>query len=117
MSAAKQKTAVVDSFVRSGGSPPAIQNSQLAPAVPSLPAVPLLVPIKTASQMLGVSVFAMRVLCWDPKAKHILKPVRHGAAYLFAPASLKELADALVSGKIEFPRSPSKVKAKRKVAR
>jgi hypothetical protein len=85
-------------------------KDSIATAVPSLPAVPLLVPIKTASQMLGVSVFAMRVLCWNPKASGILRPVRHGAAYLFAPAALKELADALVSGKIEFPRSPSKSK-------
>jgi glucose uptake protein GlcU len=75
-------------------------------------AVPLLIDIKAAAQMLGTSVFAVRVLCWDSKTAHILRPVRHGLQFLFAPAALVELRDALVAGTVTFPRSPSKPKRK-----
>jgi hypothetical protein len=81
-----------------------------AVAVPT--AVPLLIDIKAAAQMLGTSVFAVRVLCWNPKTAHILKPVRHGLQFMFSPAALVELRDALVAGTVTFPRSPSKPKRK-----
>lgn len=68
---------------------------------------PLLVDIKRAAAILGVSPFAVRNLCWNPKTKTLLRPVRHGLKFLFAPASLKEFADALVAGTVEFPRTPS----------
>jgi hypothetical protein len=83
-------------------------------AVPALTAVavpvvqPLLVDIRQAAAMLGVSVFAIRVLCWNPQTAKLLKPVRHGLQFLFSSAALKELAEALVEGRVQFPRAPSK---------
>jgi hypothetical protein len=96
---------------------PAKQQSAIhavsAVAVPL--AIPLLIDIKAAAQMLGISVFAVRVLCWDPKTARILKPIRHGLQFMFSPAALVELRDALVAGTVQFPRSPSKPKSKRAV--
>jgi len=84
--------------------------------VPS--AVPLLVDIKTAAQILGTSVFNVRNLCWNPQHRALLSPVRLGAKYLFSPAKLADFAAALVSGRIEFPATPTKTKpARRKVGR
>jgi hypothetical protein len=117
MSQAKQQVTETH-FSRSGGSPPSIQNSQPASAVSLLPATPpLLVDIKVASQMLGTSVWNVRVMCWNPKHRAMLAPVRLGAKYLFSPAKLVAFVEALVAGKVEFPRSPSKIKSKRKVSR
>lgn len=79
----------------------------------SVPAVePLLVDIREASRRLGVSVFAIRNLCWNK----LLKPIRHGRKYLFAPASLTDLVAKLVSGDVEFPPVPVKRSRKRKAA-
>jgi hypothetical protein len=80
-----------------------VEEESAAPAV-----APLLVDIRFASRMLGVSVFAIRNLCWHRK----LKPVRQGKKYLFAPASLTDLAAKLVSGEVTFPPVPPK-KAKK----
>jgi hypothetical protein len=81
--------------------------------VPS--AVPLLVDIKAAAQMLGTSVFNVRNLMWHQQTRAMLSPVRLGAKYLFHPAKLIAFVDALVAGKIQFPATPTK--AKRKVSR
>jgi len=78
----------------------------------SLPA-PLLVDIRSAATLLGISVFAVRNLCWNPSTKHVLKPVRHGLKFLFSPSALTECAAKLVSGEIQFPPTPTKTKRKR----
>jgi hypothetical protein len=58
MSASRKQTAVVvDSFVRSGGSPPQSQNSS-PPLQP-----PLLVPVAEAARLLSVSAWEIRRLC------------------------------------------------------
>lgn len=79
------------------------------PEVPS-PEVPrpLLVDIRTAATMLGVSVFAIRNLCWHRETARILKPIRHGLKFLFSPVALNEFAAKLVSGEIQFPATPTK---------
>lgn len=106
MNTAKKQTAVVsDSFVRSGGSPP---------AVPSLSATPLLVDIRVAAQILGTSIFNVRTLCWSPQHRALLSPVRLGAKYLFSPEKLAAFVAALVVGKIQFPASSSKTPKQRK---
>ena len=69
---------------------------------------PLLVDIQTAAQILGVSVFAIRNLCWHRETKLILKPVRQGLKFLFSPAALQEFAEKLVRGEVQFPATPSK---------
>ena len=82
------------------------------PAI-SVPTVePLLEDIREASRKLGVSVFAIRNLCWN----RLLKPIRHGRRYLFAPTSLTDFAAKLVSGEVEFPPVPAKKAKKRKAA-
>jgi len=93
-------------------------QKQTAVAVPSLPAasIPLLVDIRAAAQTLGISVFAVRNLCWHAQHRAMLAPVRQGAKYLFSPAKLTDFAAALVSGRIEFPATPTKTKAKRRRA-
>lgn len=103
--------AVSDSFVRSGGSPPA-QNIQPVTPAPT----PLLVDIRMAAQILGTSVWNLRVMCWSPQHRNLLSPVRLGAKYMFAPSKLASFVDALVAGKIRFPASPTKTKAKRRHA-
>jgi hypothetical protein len=92
---------------------------QPAPAaVSSLPAVPLLIDIRAAAQMLGTSVFNVRNLCWHPQHRAMLAPVRLGAKYLFSPAKLTAFAEALVSGRVQFPATPTKTKpARKKVSR
>ena len=77
---------------------------------------PLLVDIRTASSMLGVSVFAVRNLCWHRETACVLRPVRQGLKFLFSPATLTEFAQKLVSGEIQFPATPTKPKRKRTAA-
>jgi hypothetical protein len=62
--------------------------------------------ITYASQRLGVSVYAVRVLIWNKR----VRPVRKGAQFLFTEAMLTELAGKLESGEITFPRAPSRRK-------
>ena len=69
---------------------------------------PLLVDIRTAASMLGVSVFAIRNLCWHRETARVLKPVRQGLKFLFSPAALNDFAAKLVSGEIRFPATPIK---------
>jgi hypothetical protein len=60
-----QQTAVVNSFVRSGGSPPNSRKSKPASAVPSATPIqaPLLVPVAEAARLLSVSAWEIRRLC------------------------------------------------------
>jgi hypothetical protein len=90
------------------------RQSEVSPSTPA-PA-PLLVDIRTAASTLGISVFAVRNLCWHRETARILKPVRHGLKFLFSPAALNEFAAKLVSGEIQFPATPVKVKPKQRVA-
>jgi hypothetical protein len=69
---------------------------------------PLLVDIRTAAQILGISVFAVRNLCWHRETARVLKPVRHGLKFLFSPDSLTEFATKLVAGEVRFPATPLK---------
>ncbi len=92
-------------------------KSQPAVAIPAVPsAQPLLIDIRGAAQTLGVSVFAIRNLCWNQPTARILKPVRHGLKFLFSPAALADFATKLVNGEIEFPATPSKPKSKKRAA-
>jgi hypothetical protein len=76
---------------------------------PSTPAPsPLLVDIRTAASLLGISVFAVRNLCWHRETKHILKPVRQGLKFLFSPIAVADFATKLVAGEIQFPATPTK---------
>lgn len=78
------------------------------PATPATPSVtPLLVDIRTAAKMLGVSVFAVRNLCWHRETRLILKPVRQGLKFLFSPAALQDFATKVVSGEVHFPATPT----------
>ena len=71
-------------------------SAALAPQAPqSRP--PLLVDIRAAAQTLGISVFAVRNLCWHRETARVLKPVRHGLKFLFSPAALTEFAQKVVS--------------------
>jgi hypothetical protein len=85
-----------------------------AVAVPTVSAsviqspAPLLIDIRAASRLLGISVFGVRVACWNPKTARALKPVRHGLKFLFSPAAIADFAAKIISGEIQFPRSPSK---------
>jgi len=56
--------------------------------------------------MLGVSVFAVRNLCWHRETARVLKPIRKGLQYLFSPAALTEFAAALLRGEAHFPAVP-----------
>ena len=71
---------------------------------------------RAAASTLGVSVFAVRNLCWHRETARILKPVRHGLKFLFSPAALNEFAAKLVAGEIQFPATPTKMKRKRVAA-
>jgi hypothetical protein len=84
----------------------------------SLPAAqPLLVDIRVAATILGISVFAVRNLCWNRDTKRVLKPVRQGLKFLFSPTALTECAAKLVSGEIQFPATPVKaIPRKRRAA-
>ena len=73
---------------------------------------PLLVDIRTAARILGISVFAVRNLCWNRDTKRVLKPVRQGLKFLFSPAALNDCAAKLVLGEIVFPATPVKTKRK-----
>ena len=85
-------------------------HKKIAVAVPS--PEPLLGDIRFAAARLGISVFAVRNLCWHK----LLRPVRHGKKYLFAPASLTELADKLVRGEVQFPAVAPRKKSSRRAA-
>jgi hypothetical protein len=85
-----------------------------SPAVPSVE--PLLVDIRTAAQKLGVSVFAVRNLCWNRDTARVLKPVRQGLKFLFSPAALSEFATKLVNGEVQFPATPVKAKQRKRAA-
>src|ERR1700676_2779615 len=81
--------------------------NQQQPQVVSAPTSaiqPMFVDIQAASAALGISVFAVRNICWNK----LLRPVRHGKKYLFTPQMLTELRDKLVSGQVVFPASPTK---------
>lgn len=86
----------------------------VSPAVPSVE--PLLVDIRTAALTLGVSVFAVRNLCWHRETARVLKPVRHGLKFLFSPAALSEFATKLVNGDVQFPSTPIKAKPRKRAA-
>jgi hypothetical protein len=93
------------------------KKSVASPTELSLSAAqPLLVDIRVAATILGVSVFAVRNLCWNRDTKRVLKPVRQGLKFLFSPAALTECAAKLVSGEIQFPATPVKAKPKQRVA-
>jgi hypothetical protein len=95
----------------------AVQSQPQVPSAVSTPAVqPLLVDIRAAGAILGISVFAVRNLCWNPQTKRVLRPVRHGLKFLFSSAALTEFAAKLVSGEIQFPATPIKAKRKRVAA-
>jgi hypothetical protein len=93
--------------------------SRAKPAVPptdlSLPAAqPLLVDIRAAATMLGISVFAVRNLCWNRDTKRVLKPVRQGLKFLFSPTALNDFAAKLVSGEVQFPATPTKATTRKR---
>jgi hypothetical protein len=69
---------------------------------------PLLVDIRVAAAMLGISIFAVRNLCWNRETKRVLKPVRQGLKFLFSPPALNDFAAKLVAGEIQFPATPTK---------
>jgi hypothetical protein len=91
------------------------RNSSEA-AMPVASPAPLLVDIRTAASTLGISVFAVRNLCWNPQTKRVLKPVRHGLKFLFSPAALNEFATKLVSGEVQFPATPTKTAPRKRKA-
>lgn len=77
---------------------------------------PLLVDIRAAAAMLGISVFAVRNLCWNAETKRVLKPIRQGLKLLFSPAALNDFAAKLVAGELYFPATPAKARKRRTVA-
>jgi hypothetical protein len=94
-----------------------MRHKKIPPFIVSEPTpVPLLVDIRTAASTLGISVFAVRNLCWHRETAWVLKPVRHGLKFLFSPAALTEFAAKLVSGEIQFPATPSKAKPRKRAA-
>jgi hypothetical protein len=93
----------------------AVQRQHVVPSSVPKPS-PLLVDIRTAASTLGVSVFAVRNLCWHRETARVLKPVRHGLKFLFSPTALTECAAKLVSGEIQFPATPIKPKRTRGAA-
>ena len=72
--------------------------------------------IRGAAAMLGITVFAVRNLCWHRETARVLKPVRQGLKFLFSPAALTECASKLVSGEIQFPATPTKAKPRKRAA-
>jgi hypothetical protein len=83
---------------------------------PAVPPTALFIDIRTAASTLGVSVFAVRNLCWHRETARILKPVRQGLKFLFSPAALTEFAAKLVAGEIQFPATPVKAKLRKRAA-
>jgi hypothetical protein len=77
---------------------------------------PLFVDIRTAASTLGITVFAVRNLCWHRETARILKPIRHGLKFLFTPTALNEFAAKLVAGEIHFPSTPVKAKQRKRAA-
>jgi len=72
-------------------------------ASPASSVPPLLIDIREASRQLGITVFAVRNLCWHSQTARLLKPIRHGKKYLFSPAVVTEFAAKLVRGEASFP--------------
>ena len=100
-----------------GSSMARTRKSVAPPTDLSSPALqPLLVDIRTAAAILGISIFAVRNLCWNPQTKRALKPVRQGLKFLFSPPALNDFAAKLVAGEIQFPQTPTKMKRKRVAA-
>jgi hypothetical protein len=94
-----------------------MRHKKISPVIVSEPTpTPLLVDIRTAASTLGISVFAIRNLCWHRETARVLKPVRHGLKFLFSPAALNDFAAALVRGEVQFPPTPSKPKARKRAA-
>ena len=80
------------------------------------PVEPLLIDIRAAARTLGISVFAVRNLCWHRETARLLRPVRQGLKFLFSPAVLTEFAVKLVTGEVQFPATPVKVKPRKRAA-
>jgi len=95
------------------------KSASVVPVVPSaaVPSVePLLVDIRTAARMLGITVFAVRNLCWHRETARLLRPVRQGLKFLFSPAALTEFASKLITGEVQFPATPVKAKPRKRAA-
>jgi hypothetical protein len=93
------------------------KNVAVPPTDLSSPAgQPLLVDIRAAAALLGVSVFAVRNLCWNRDTKRVIKPVRLGLKLLFSPTVLNECAEKLVAGEIQFPATPTKAKPRKRAS-
>lgn len=90
--------------------------SKTSSAIPEVSQPPLLVDIRTAALTLGISVFAVRNLCWHRETARLLRPVRQGLKFLFSPAALTEFAQKLVSGEVQFPATPVKAKPRKRAA-
>lgn len=73
------------------------------------PVVPLLVNIAEAAKRLGLHPYAVRNLKWNG----LLRSVRPTKPYLFAVASLVELADKLARGEVVLPPTPKKPRKRR----
>jgi hypothetical protein len=86
------------------------------PAVSPVSTPPLLVDIRTAAAILGISIFAVRNACWNRDTKRALKPVRQGLKFLFSPVALNDFAAKLVAGEIQFPATPVKAKPRKRAA-
>ena len=94
-----------------------MRHKKIPPVIVSEPTpAPLLIDIRTAASTLGVSVFAIRNLCWHRETARILKPVRQGLKFLFSPAALNDFAAALIRGEVQFPPTPLKPKARKRAA-
>jgi hypothetical protein len=87
-------------------------SAAAVPEFSQLPA-PLLVDIRTAARTLGISVFAVRNLCWHRETARLLRPVRHGLKFLFSPTALTDFAAKLVEGEVQFPATPAKAKPRK----
>jgi len=77
---------------------------------------PLLVDIHIAASTLGISVFAVRNLCWHRETVRLLKPVRQGLKFLFSPDALTEFAAKLVAGEVQFPATPIQTRSRKRAA-
>ena len=88
-----------------------MRHKKIPPVIVSEPTpAPLLVDIRVAAHILGISIFAVRNLCWNRDTKRVIKPVRQGLKFLFSPAALNDFAAKLVSGETQFPATPTKVR-------
>jgi hypothetical protein len=90
-------------------------KNSFAAVIPEIsqPPAPLLVDIRTAARLLGISVFAVRNLCWHRETARLLKPVRQGLKFLFSPVAVADFTQKLVNGEVQFPSTPSKPKSRK----